>query len=40
MLITSGSQRVNNMFEYYFINLYISCKSCAVVKILVILVIF
>ena len=42
MLITSGSQRVNNWFEYYFIisiyiyiYIYISCKSCVVVKILV-----
>ena len=38
MLITSGSQRVNNWFEYYFIisiYIYISCKSRVVVKILV-----
>ena len=40
MLITSGSQRVNNWFEYYFIisiyiYIYISCKSCVIVKILV-----
>ena len=41
MLITSGSQRVNNWFEYYFIisiyiyiYIYISCKSCVVVKII------
>ena len=44
MLITSGSQRVNNWFEYYFIisiyiyiyiYIYISFKSYVVVKILV-----
>ena len=51
MLISSGSQRVNNRFKYYFSSTYIyiyiyiyiyHIKGCVVVKILVIfnLVIF
>ena len=47
MLISSGSQRVNNRFKYYFISIYIYIyiyiyyiKGCVIVKILVILVIF
>ena len=43
MLISSGSQRVNNRFKYYFSSIYIyiyHIKGCVVVKILVILVIF